>query len=76
MLVSCAAFFLQDSGEQHLDFDNPLYREMTGLDLPQNPNDIFFLPDSNTVRYLITIVNFRGYTSYLNVSTVGFASPE
>lgn len=39
---------LQDSGEQHLDFDNPLYREMTGLDLPQNPNDIFFLPDSNT----------------------------
>ena len=36
-----------------MDFDNPLYREMSGLDLPQNPNDIIFLPDSNTVRFLI-----------------------
>ena len=36
-----------------MDFDNPLYREMSGLDLPQNPNDIIFLPDSNTVRFVI-----------------------
>ena len=44
-----------------MDFDNPLYREMSGLDLPQNPNDIIFLPDSNTVRFLIKLEKFRGY---------------
>lgn len=44
-----------------MDFDNPLYREMSGLDLPQNPNDIIFLPDSNTVRFLIKLQKFRGY---------------
>ena len=52
---------LQDSGGEHMDFDNPLYREMSGLDLPQNPNDIIFLPDSNTVRFLIKLEKFRGY---------------
>ena len=44
-----------------MDFDNPLYREMSGLDLPLNPNDIIFLPDSNTVRFLIKLEKFRGY---------------
>lgn len=48
----------QDSGGEHMDFDNPLYREMSGLDLPQNPNDIIFLPDSNTASSDTGVKNF------------------
>ena len=47
-----------------MDFDNPLYREMSGLDLPQNPNDIIFLPDSNKVRFLIETRKNSGDTIY------------
>ena len=48
-------FFFQNLGAEHLDFDNPLYREMMGLDAPQNPNDIFFRHDTNPVRYYYCI---------------------
>lgn len=58
-----------------MDFDNPLYREMSGLDLPQNPNDIIFLPDSNTVRFLIKLEKFRGYYNNYQMLLQQFVFP-
>ncbi|KAJ7375620.1 hypothetical protein OS493_040019, partial [Desmophyllum pertusum] len=39
---------IRTSGQamEHIDFNNPLYREMLGLDVRQNPNDTFFKHDT------------------------------
>ncbi|KAJ7377677.1 hypothetical protein OS493_027756 [Desmophyllum pertusum] len=36
----------QGQAMEHIDFNNPLYREMLGLDVRQNPNDTFFKHDT------------------------------
>lgn len=63
LTVSCAVTFLQKGqGPEHLDFANPLYRDLLGLDASQNPHDLLLEQGINPVSDFIMMLS-----SYVSV---------
>lgn len=50
-------FLEQGQAPEHLDFDNPLYRDLLGLDATQNPHDLLLEQGTNPVSDLFTSKN-------------------
>ena len=47
-------FLQQGQTPEHLDFDNPLYRDLLGLDASQNPHDLLLEQGTKPVSDLFT----------------------